>query len=690
MDNPQPPVAPPTRYVRVKELLNAAQGSTDVSYQGYGRFWELPLAEFLKVEIYGVQMIASAGAESAPADGCAHCHPTSEASAEPGRGGPSDRGARSGLILGLRGQAPFDGTQFPRLLWGPTATQMAEADIQFIQDWIDAGCPENDDQHKHIEATRAHHLRLARGEAAHPPTDQPHNAHKGDPGQVRVRKNIEAFSPTELANFTRAIQCMQALDAFPQDERSFAYWAKMHADMCQHGWEQFLTWHRAYLYFFEQRLQDIDPTVTLPYWDWAAYADANKAAAKQNPPPPKKQNPGEKQFSCDTGIIPAQYGCWIDQQALDNLQGKIDAATLNKLANIKGQVFLSGNRLYQAAGITYQGAGKNGVPSDDDRIMNELQRANPLWHRQRWPGMNPSLISHYPTPTDIDRILQITDFPTWGSGPASNHFFGALESVHNFMHNFPGGANPNYIIGSNTPTDYMEPEAGHMTDNRVTAYDPIFWAHHTNVDRLWARWQELHPGVNPQVLNSPLPPFEMTVADTLSTHDLGYEYVTDTHYFPTNNEVGMVRFRSEAVAVAPHAQNNHRCVEVRLHNVQVMQRGANIRVFLNQPEANADTPIENNPHYVGHFMSFVGFCYGGPGHCDVPPKTQRPYDMRMRHHKTPGNLRFDATAAVQQLQRQQAPDTSLTLSVHLVVTDTQGRIRDDVLKLDGVSINFIQ
>jgi tyrosinase len=36
---------------------------------------------------------------------------------------------------------------------------------------------------------------------------------------------------------------------------------------------RFLPWHRAYLYYFELALQDIDPSVTLPWWDWATSED---------------------------------------------------------------------------------------------------------------------------------------------------------------------------------------------------------------------------------------------------------------------------------------------------------------------------------------------------------------------------------------------------------------------------------
>src|SRR5439155_12093989 len=52
------------------------------------------------------------------------------------------RAAASGLIRGLRGLSPFDGSQFPRLPWG--GQPVSESDIQFIERWIDDGCPETD------------------------------------------------------------------------------------------------------------------------------------------------------------------------------------------------------------------------------------------------------------------------------------------------------------------------------------------------------------------------------------------------------------------------------------------------------------------------------------------------------------------------------------------------------------------
>ncbi|KAJ5404736.1 hypothetical protein N7465_006020 [Penicillium sp. CMV-2018d] len=55
----------------------------------------------------------------------------------------------------------------------------------------------------------------------------------------------------------------------------------------------------------------------------------------------------------------------------------------------------------------------------------------------------------------------------------------SLEMIHNNIHNWTGGATQN--------------AQGHMSDVPVAAFDPIFFLHHCNVDRLFAIWQALNP-----------------------------------------------------------------------------------------------------------------------------------------------------------------------------------------------------
>lgn len=86
-----------------------------------------------------------------------------------------------------------------------------------------------------------------------------------------------------------------------------------------------------------------------------------------------------------------------------------------------------------------------------------------------------------------------------------NDFSTILESVHNGVHVWVGGA---------------------MSVVPIAAYDPIFWAHHSMVDRLWFLWQISPLGQNPPaaLLDRALAPWPMTVRQTLNISTLGYDY----------------------------------------------------------------------------------------------------------------------------------------------------------------------
>jgi tyrosinase len=653
----------PSRYERFRAIMEAAAGTSTASYMAHPRFWNLPLVELRAFELYGIVMMRAGGAPPAdkPLD-CCHVGGQGSESA-PSSGGAGD----AGLIRGLRGQYPFDGTQFPPLPWG--GKRVSEADIAFIAEWIADGCPGPEEDKRHVATARASAINqaLVTGDAPHALFTGPTNQLAHDSGSVKARKNVAYLSAEELRRLRAAVAQMKSLDAFPQDERSFAYWARIHANQCQHGWEQFLTWHRAYLYGFEKQLQDIDATVTLPYWDWAA--DSQNVLASL-------QDMGDAVN--DNGWVPPAYQCWIDEDGLRKLTdgGKVPQEVLAGLRSIIGQSFSSGARLFKAANNIQYGAN----PESDEAIKTILGEINPLWDWRRWPGGNSNLIFEaYPTPDDVDNILSIESFFDFGSGSRGNQFFGALENVHNLIHNFSGGASPYYGALKS------EPQFGDMVDPGTTAFDPIFWGHHSNCDRLWAEWQRRNPSAGPDDPGDALPPWNMTVADTASISRLGYEYMMASNAFVTNSAVPIQRFQSAAAAVHPKVISDHSRAEIRLHAVQYVARpGFHIRAFLNTPSATVATPTRGNSNYVGLVSMFTGVCIGGPGHCDVPtPRTDR-YDLRPRPHKTPSNFRIDATDAVKRLAAQGAT----SFSVNLVVLNTNGTPATDALKIDGVSLNF--
>lgn len=71
---------------------------------------------------------------------------------------------------------------------------------------------------------------------------------------------------------------------------------------------------------------------------------------------------------------------------------------------------------------------------------------------------------------------------------------------------------------------------GTMSNPIGAAYDPIFWAHHCMVDRLWHLWQMRHSSVTlpDSFLDTVLEPFNMTFRETLDIEKLGYEYAVHT------------------------------------------------------------------------------------------------------------------------------------------------------------------
>jgi hypothetical protein len=90
-----------------------------------------------------------------------------------------------------------------------------------------------------------------------------------------IRKNQNALTPAEWTDFISAINSLMAAPESTIDP-NYAQFVQCHADAMKpvnrswgaHGGNNFLTWHRDYMYHFEQRLRSFKPNVTLPYWDW--------------------------------------------------------------------------------------------------------------------------------------------------------------------------------------------------------------------------------------------------------------------------------------------------------------------------------------------------------------------------------------------------------------------------------------
>jgi tyrosinase len=103
-----------------------------------------------------------------------------------------------------------------------------------------------------------------------------------------------------------------------------------------------------------------------------------------------------------------------------------------------------------------------------------------------------------PTQDAIDALLAEPDFSTFSL---------QLEDIHDGIHVHVGGT---------------------MANIAWAAYDPIFFAHHAMIDRLWSMWQDRHGKAGPtrDMLGEALPPWHMTVQQTLDLDALGYSYAS--------------------------------------------------------------------------------------------------------------------------------------------------------------------
>jgi tyrosinase len=133
----------------------------------------------------------------------------------------------------------------------------------------------------------------------------------------------------------------------------------------------------------------------------------------------------------------------------------------------------------------------------EERLDHELAEFPDTFRQPGRPGTRP-----LPTKAAVDAALASGDF---------DDFQFQLEQLHNDVHVWVGG---------------------HMGDIPFAAYDPIFWAHHTMIDRIWRIWQRDHSTAPMSNLDTQLPPFGVTVRRVVNVTSLGYDYAVSTTHDP--------------------------------------------------------------------------------------------------------------------------------------------------------------
>lgn len=338
---------------------------------------------------------------------------------------------------------------------------------------------------------------------------------------ARVRKNVTALTPIERREFVEAVLALKSAPS-PYDARlsyydQFVAWhlslypcaigqQMVHA----HGGPMFLPWHRLFLLRFEDALREVSgKPITVPYWDWA---DPTSTASVFAADLMGGDGDPDEDFAVTTG--PFRKGKWALRVQPVGMAWASSAtayitrrfgsfAPMPTLPTREDVAFLLGRPMYDVAPFD----------AGSDPNLSFRNALEGFWRQ-------------------VGAARVTTGSASMVCGPDGVMMATGGENTHNRVHGWVGGS-----IGTT-------PEGIKMFGTMLlptSPNDPVFFLHHANIDRLWARWQEVH-GVDsyePVTCTGDLlegrcrgnartdamhPPFDASPSDVADIGALGYSY----------------------------------------------------------------------------------------------------------------------------------------------------------------------
>jgi tyrosinase len=270
-----------------------------------------------------------------------------------------------------------------------------------------------------------------------------------------------------LESYKKAIRAMLALP--PSDPRNWYRNALVHTLDCPHGNWWFLVWHRGYIGWFEQTCRELsgDPTFALPYWDWTATPRVPAVMFEDLLTPTDRAFVGTlDEFKKTFRDVVANAPYWKRSDPFDpNSQ--------------YGQLLNRGIRFPDDLWFDI---------GDDPRGLMFFDLAHARGLTKDKPELDARTTKAVSLPTLLDALAP-RDFITFGSPKTFFHSgltgFGVLEGQpHNRVHNNVGG-----IITTTGPDGKPVTTFGQgFMQANLSPVDPLFFLHHSNIDRLWDVW----------------------------------------------------------------------------------------------------------------------------------------------------------------------------------------------------------
>ncbi|KAI1377225.1 tyrosinase [Hypoxylon crocopeplum] len=401
-------------------------------------------------------------------------------------------------------------------------------------------------------------------------------------------KRLQAVSPDDRDSYFQ-IAGIHGFPYIPWDEPATTQGEIGRKGYCVHANNLFPPWHRPYMLLYEQRLYEImvneiipkypthkdefleaARTWRLPFWDWA-----------KNP-----KVPGLVRLPQITIRVGSDPDITIDnplyQFRMPNNK-KMGVYGVGQIVDFDGGPSIDYGACYATSRCPAKGEREassktwvDGVVHDDevDNYMSEHSAVTDESY-----GSAAELIYRLLTyPMDYPHFATLARDETATSAGASTSKVTNdinMEFIHNNIH---------YWVGGN---------GGHMSQIPVATFDPTFWLHHCNIDRLFAIWQTLNPdkwfetdtqrffdqkivGSGTLITNkTPLRPFHKDTKGTVWTPDdardwfkLGYTYPelrsgkeTPTQLLEMVNETYGIS-RKEVLEMAKSATNLPKGMEI--------------------------------------------------------------------------------------------------------------------------------